>query len=311
MSQYGKTNTQRGGEEFAAQTRARLETIRTHLETAPRSGKLKGKTCVITGAGSLKGIGRATALLFAHEGATHLYLLDFVPDNLPKLKETIQKKYPDVKVTTLQADAANETAISSVCEQALKDEGRLDVFFANAGTASVTLLHDIASEEFMETVRVNTLSAFLAVKHASLAMMKVNPERGKPYGGGSIVLVASVAGVRSGAGPIHYSASKAAVNSIAQTSACQLARTDVRVNSLCPGIIETSMTQMQFDYARGRGTEHRIGQLNPLGRYGVSSEIANAVLFLASDNSSYINGQNICVDGGLSASHPVIPGKFV
>ena len=119
------------------------------------------------------------------------------------------------------------------------------------------------------------------------------------------------------------------VNSIAQTSSCQLARTDVRVNSLCPGIIETGMTQMQFDYARGRGTEHRIGQLNPLGRYGVPAgtsilacprpdrvndngvaEIASAVLFLASDDSSYINGQNICIDGGLSASHPVIPGKF-
>lgn len=310
MPDYRTTNNHLGGEQFAAQTRARLETIRTHLATAPRSGKLKGKTCIITGAGSLKGIGRATALLFAHEGATHLYILDFVADNLPELKETIRQKYPDVKVTTFQADAADETAISSVCEQALKDEGRLDVFFANAGTASTTLLHDITPKEFMENVRVNTLSAFLAVKHASLAMMKANPERGKPHGCGSIVLVASVAGVRSGAGPLHYSASKAAVNSIAQTSSCQLARTDIRVNSLCPGIIETGMTQIQFEYARGRGTEHKIGQLNPLGRYGISAEIANAVLFLASDDSSYINGQNICIDGGLSASHPVIPGKI-
>lgn len=310
MSQHKKINNTLGDEQFAAQTRARLETIRSHLETVPRTGKLKGKTCIITGAGSLKGIGRATALLFAHEGATHLYLLDFVPDHLPELKETIQQKYPDVKVTTLQADATDEAAISSVCEQALKDEGRLDVFFANAGTVSATLLHDITSEEFMQSVRVNALSAFLAVKHASLAMKKANPERGKPYGGGSIVLVASVAGVRSGAGPVHYSAGKAAVNSIAQTGSYHLSRTDVRVNSICPGIIETGMTQIQFDYARGRGTEHKIGQLNPLGRYGISPEIASAVLFLASDDSSYINGQNICIDGGLSASLPVIPGKI-
>ncbi|KAG5648536.1 hypothetical protein DXG03_003147 [Asterophora parasitica] len=98
---------------------------------------------------------------------------------------------------------------------------------------------------------------------------------------------------------------------MAKTSAYQLQKCDVRVNTICPGLIETNMTGETFDYARQRGTAGKIGQLNPLGRFGVPEEIAQAAVFLASDDSSYVNGQNIAVDGGLSASHPVAPGRWV
>lgn len=297
-------------EETYKHTVARIQKIQSHLDTAPRGSKLKDKVCVITGVGSLKGIGRAAALLFAHEGAKHLYLVDFDGTNLPNLKETIENKYLDVKATVQQADAADEGAIKGVCEQAVKEEGRLDVFFANAGFASKEPLHDTSKELFMESMRVNALSCFLAVKHASLAMSKSNLTVGKEHSGGSIILTASVAGIRSGAGTIDYSASKAAVNSIAKTSAYQLQKTGIRVNSICPGLIETGMTAFTFEYARQRGTAGRLGQLNPLGRFGVPEEIANAALFLASDDSSYVNGQNFAVDGGLSASHPVVPGRW-
>jgi NAD(P)-dependent dehydrogenase (short-subunit alcohol dehydrogenase family) len=237
-------------------------------------------------------------------------LLDFSPENLPGLKSTIETSYPDVKVTTIQADAANETAIAAVCEQALQDEGRLDVFFANAGFASNKALPDLTAEGFMESMRVNALSCFLAVKYGSDAMMKTNSSKGKNVSGGSIILTASVAGLRSGAGTIDYSASKAAVNSIAKTSVYQLQKTDIRVNTICPGLIETNMTKDMFDFARQRGREGKIGQLNPMGRFGVAQEIAQMSLFLASDESSYVNGQNIAVDGGLSSSHPVVPGRW-
>ncbi|KAI0718982.1 NAD(P)-binding protein [Cerioporus squamosus] len=297
-------------DEFRRRTLARLESIRSHLQNAPRGTRLKDKVCIITGVGSLKGIGRATAILFAHEGARHLYLADFDPTNLPDLKSTIEKTYPDVKVTTQQADAADEEAIAGLCKQALQEEGRLDVFFANAGIATATPLWDITPKQFMEVMRVNALSCFLAVKHASAAMKKANPSRGKEFSGGSIILTASVAGLRSGAGTTEYSASKAAVNSIAQTACYQLQRTDIRVNTICPGLIETGMTSMTFDYARARGSEAKIGQLNPLGRYGLPQEIANAALFLASDESSYVNGQAWAVDAGLSSAHPHIPGKI-
>ncbi|KIJ51436.1 hypothetical protein M422DRAFT_158636 [Sphaerobolus stellatus SS14] len=297
-------------EEFYKKTVARLDKIQNHLKTAPRTGRVKGKVCIITGVGSLKGIGRATALLYAHEGAKHLYLLDYAGENLPNLKETIEKTYPDVKATVIQGDAADEELVKGVCKRATDEEGRLDVFFANAGIATGKPLHSITADQWQEIMRINTLSVFLAVKHASLSMLKSNPSVGKEESGGSIILTASVAGIRSGAGSIDYSASKAAVNNIAHTSAYQLAKTNIRVNSLCPGLIETGMTSTTFDAARSRGTAFKIGQLNPLGRHGVAEELAQVALFLGSDDSSYINGQNIAVDGGLSASHPVVPGKL-
>ncbi|KAL4074206.1 NAD(P)-binding protein [Scleroderma citrinum] len=291
-------------------TITRIAQIQSHMENAPRSQRLKDKTCIVTGVGSLRGIGRASALLFAHQGARHLYLLDFCPDHLPELESTIQQLYPDVKVTTIQADAADEAAIAAVCKRAIDEEGRLDVFFANAGILSSKALPDLTAEAFMESMRVNSLSCFLAVKYGSQAMMHVDPSKGKNLCGGSIILTASVAGLRSGAGTIDYSASKAAVNSIAQTSAYQLQRTDIRVNSICPGLIETNMTKNMFDFARQRGSGSKLGQLNPLGRYGLPQEIAQMALFLASDESSYVNGQNLAVDAGLSASHPIIPGHW-
>ncbi|KAF8556113.1 NAD(P)-binding protein [Imleria badia] len=294
--------------EHYQRTLTRIEQIQSHLKKTSRRQRLNGKVCVITGVSSLHGIGRATALLFAHEGARHLYLIDLSPTNLPDLKSTIEQSYPDVKVTTIQADAADDTAIAAVCKQAVDEEGQLDVFFANAGVVTNVGLQDTTAARFMETMRINSLSCFLAVKYGSQAMMRTNPSSGKTLSGGSIILTASVAGLRSGAGPIDYSASKAAVNSIANTSVYQLQKTDVRVNSICPGLIETNMTKDMFDVARERGNTTKIGQLNPLGRYGVAQEIAQMALFLASDESSYVNGQNIAVDGGLSASHPVVPG---
>ncbi|KAJ7346741.1 hypothetical protein DFH08DRAFT_869186 [Mycena albidolilacea] len=308
---YNKTKApQQAAQDFYENTKARIQKIQSHLASSPRGIRLKDKVCIITGVGSLKGIGRASALLFAHEGAKHLYLIDFDSKNLPGLKETIEKRYPDVKATTLQGDAADEALISGVCERALKEEGKLDVFFANAGIASKDPLESTTAEVFMNVMRVNSLSCFLAVKFASAAMKKANESRGKNSSGGSIILTASVAGLRSGAGTVDYSASKAAVNSIAKNSAYQLQKTNIRVNSICPGLIETGMTTDTFDYARQRGADAKIGQLNPLGRFGVAEEIAQAALFLASDDSSYVNGQNVAVDGGLSASHPVIPGRW-
>jgi len=146
-------------------------------------------------------------------------------------------------------------------------------------------------------LRITLLGLFLAIKQARKVMI--------PKGKGSIVCTASVAGIRSGAGPASYSASKAGVINLATTAANELYGTGVRVNAVCPGLIETGMTKGVFDFARAKGSEDKIGQLNPLKRAGVADEIAHMALFLASDDASYVNGQAIAVDGGLSSSHPV------
>jgi len=281
----------------------RLAALRAHLASAPRTGRLQGQVAIVTGAGSLQGIGAATAKLFAHEGVQALYCLDFVPAGLKTLKQELNKNYPDVKVTVVQADAADESAISAICKRAVEEEGKLDIFFANAGKAhySPTPL-DVTPQDFNEIMRINSLSCFLAIKHASEAM-KVTSSK-KKSSSGSIILTASVAGIRYGAGGIEYSASKAAVINLASHGANDLTGTNIRVNAVCPGLIETGMTTLVFDYARGKGNERKIGQINPTKRYGVPEEIARAVLFLASEDASYVNGIALPVDGGLSSSHP-------
>ncbi|CAO1621135.1 unnamed protein product [Parajaminaea phylloscopi] len=290
-------------------TLRRLAHIQGHLARRPRSGRLDGKVCIVTGAGSLTGIGRATVLHYAHEGAKHIYALDFDDSNFEDLKATVRKQYPEVKVDTVECDAADEAAIQAICDRAVQEESRLDVFFANAAiVGSPVPIGTVEAEDVAETFRVNVVSCFLAVKCASEAMKQTSAS--KPESGGSIVLTASVAGLRSGAGPSDYSASKAAVVSLAATSAWQLSRTNIRVNAVCPGLIETGMTKIVFDAAREKGTAGKIGQLNPTGRYGVPEEIASAVVFLSSDEASYVNGIALPVCGGLSASHPVMPGKM-
>lgn len=151
-------------------------------------------------------------------------------------------------------------------------------------------------------------SVFLAAKHGAPAMQKTSTEKPAPCG--SIILTASVAGIRSNAGSTPYSAAKAAVISVAKTTAYQLAGTNVRVNAICPGLIETGMTAPVYSAARARGTTGRIGQINPMRRGGHADEIARVALFLGSDESSYVNGQEWAVDGGLSAGHPYIVGKL-
>lgn len=254
------------------------------------------------------GIGRATAHQFAENGARAIYLCDYDGTHLEAHKAEINAAFPDVHVHPCHFDAADEAAVADVVARALKTYGRLDVFFANAGiTGPTKLFTHITEDEFTKNFRTNVLSVFLAAKHAVPAMMTVSAE--KSEAGGSIIGTASVAGIRSNAGTTPYSASKASVVSMAQTMAYQLAGTNVRVNAICPGLIETGMTAEVWDAARAKGTTGKIGQLNPLKRGGHADEIARVALFLASDESSYVNGQAWAVDGGLSAGHPYVPGK--
>jgi len=263
------------------------------------------KVIIVTGANSALGIGRAAVHQFAQNGAKAIFMCDLNDDLLETHKRELNSLYPKVDIHSRQLDAGNESDIEKVVKDATDKYGRLDVFFANAGTSSGTVFTETSVEQFMEVMRINTLSVFLAAKHAAKAMLQ-----NKPYPNGSIVATASVAGIRSNAGGSDYSASKAAVVSLMQTISYQLAGTGIRCNAICPGIIETGMTAPMYEMARQRGTDRKIGQLNPLKRGGIADEVSRVVLFLASDDASYVNGQSIPVCGGLSAGHPFVPGKL-
>ena len=251
--------------------------------------RLAGKVALITGAGS--GIGRATARRFAAEGAKLV-----IGDKTEAVHETAALLDGDVEA--FQIDAGSEDDVRGLVEAAVSTFGGLDVAFANAGVSGgLTGIFDHSVEEWQAILQTNLIGPFLVIKHAAPKMI----ERGR----GSNVCTASVAGIRSGAGCPAYSASKAGVINLVMTAAQQLSATNVRVNAICPGLIQTGMTQRAFDYAADKGVTDKIGRLNPLRRAGQPDEIANMALFLASDEASYVNGQAIAVDGGLSSSHPV------
>jgi NAD(P)-dependent dehydrogenase (short-subunit alcohol dehydrogenase family) len=254
--------------------------------------RLDGRVALITGAAS--GIGRASALLFAAEGAKVVAC-----DRAPEIDETASMIVKaGGTAMAVHMDAASEDDVSSVVDLAVREYGTLDALYANAGiSGGFRNFLELSSKDWMDVLSVNLVGVYLAIKHAARVMV--------PNKKGAIVCTASVAGLRSGAGGAPYSASKAGVISLTQTSANLLAGTGVRINAICPGIIETGMTKPIFDHAKARGSEGKIGQLNPLKRYGHPEEIAAMALFLASDEASYVNGQAFAVDGGLSSSHPV------
>ncbi|EKV15681.1 3-oxoacyl-(Acyl-carrier-protein) reductase [Penicillium digitatum] len=280
-----------------------------HVAPDSAGPRVKDKVVIVTGANSPSGIGRASAHQFANNGAKAVYICDFSDTHLETHKRELGSLYPDVDIHVRSFDAADEKALSTVINEVISKYGRLDVFFANAGVVGQPkLFTEIDGEGFLNTMRVNALGVFLAAKHAAPAMKIISAS--KPYPGGSIIGTASVAGLRSNAGSTDYSASKAAIVSIAQTVSYQLAGSGIRMNAICPGLIETGMTQSVFDRARERGTERKVGQLNPLQRGAVADEVARVALFLGSDESSYVNGQAWAVCGGLSAGHPFVPGKL-
>jgi NAD(P)-dependent dehydrogenase (short-subunit alcohol dehydrogenase family) len=250
------------------------------------------RSIVVTGAGS--GIGRAAALLFAAEGSRVV-----VADRTAGADETAaQIIAAGGTARAIRIDAGDEADVIRAIALACDTFGGLDVMFANAGiSGGMANLFDTDVALITEVLRVNLIGPFLAIKHAAPHIAE--------RGGGAIVLTASVAGLRSGAGSPAYSASKAGVINLAAVAAQQLSGSNVRVNALCPGLTETGMTQPVFDYARDAGKADRLGRLNPLRRGAQPEELAKVALFLASDDASYVNGQAIAVDGGLSSSHPV------
>ena len=252
--------------------------------------RLEGRRTVITGAAS--GIGAETARLFVAEGAS-VVLADLEVDRGERLAAELGDRARFVEV-----DVAEEGAVERAIEESIGTFGGLDVIFNNAGNpGSIGRIEDIDMARFDRTVAVHLRGVFLGIRAAARVM--------RPQGHGSIINTASVAGLRANYGGHDYSAAKAAIAHLTVTAANELGEDDVRVNAICPGGIATSI------FGRGAGldadaAESTVGVIEavlsdvaPMKRSGQPIDIAEAALWLASDASSFVNGQAIAVDGGL------------
>ena len=254
------------------------------------AGRLENKAAIITGAAS--GIGRATALLFAREGAS-VVLGDINEEALSEVVSLVEKE--GGKAVMRKTDVSLEFDVKELVYLAVKTYSKVDIVCNNAGIlGNMSGIEEQGVDDWQKVYDINVVGAVLTTKHVSKHM--------KERKQGAIVNVSSVAGIRSGAGGNAYSASKAALINFTQTSACDLGESNIRVNAVCPGLVETGMTKPVFDYARSKGKEEKLGSRCELRRYGTPEEIAMTILFLSSDEASYITGQALAVDGGNTAS---------
>ena len=241
--------------------------------------RLAGKVCVITGAAG--GIGSATAEVFAREGAV-VVGVDLHEHSVGEL--------------SLSADLVCEDAVASLYAKVAERYGRVDVLFNNAGispTDDASVL-DTTLEAFARVQDANLRSVFLCCKHGIPKLLD--------SGGGSVINVASFVAVMGAAtSQISYTASKGAVLALSRELGVEFAKRGVRVNALCPGPVDTPL--LRELYASDPVQAERRMVHVPMGRFAAASEIANAVLFLASDESSYVNASTFMVDGGLSGAY--------
>jgi len=246
----------------------------------------ENKVVLITGATG--GIGAETAKAFAEEGAK-LVLVDLNADKLDSLKKSLALSKECVE--TVVADVSDEAQVKNYVSVAEKKFGRIDVFFNNAGVLSTGFIKDLELEDLLKIWRVNVFGVFLGLKHVITSMEKT--------GGGAIVNTGSIDSFGADPGDGAYASSKYAVLALSKCAALEEAAKGIRVNTICPGPVGTSMMQTYVDgQFPGKKVSDIYDARIPMGRVANPRDIANAVLFLASDKSSYMTGTRIVVDGG-------------
>ena len=261
--------------------------------------RLKGKTAMVVGAGSIGpgwGNGKATAATFAREGA-QVFCVD---RNGAAAEETVNIiKSEGGKATAFTADVSRAADVEAMVAACMKTYGRIDVLDNNVGIAEMGDVVEVSEAEWDRVFAVNLKSAFLAMKHVIPLMQK--------QGGGSIINISSIASIRHvGISYVSYGTSKAAMNMMTRTTAVQFARDHVRVNAILPGLMKTPMVE----HSKGLADSYAGGDVEamwrardaqvPMGHMGDAWDVANAALFLASDESKYITGIELIVDGGIT-----------
>lgn len=261
------------------------------------AGRLEGKVAIVTGGAS--GMGRATVKRFLDEGA-RVVVGDLNADNGKDLLDELAREKREKSAEFVRVDVASETDVEAMVKRATDQFGRLDIIFNNAGLGGAFgPITELDVDGWDYTFAVLVRGVFLGIKHASRVMIAQGH-------GGSIINTASIAGLCGGNGPQAYSAAKAAVVNLSQSTAVELGTHRIRVNAICPGAILTPLLH-QGD---PEGAKANAEALQPWPDVGRGEDIAAAALFLASDESHFVTGQPITVDGGLMAGGPMIVGKL-
>jgi NAD(P)-dependent dehydrogenase (short-subunit alcohol dehydrogenase family) len=251
--------------------------------------RLLGKVAVITGAAT--GIGKASALLFAQEGAS-VVLIDIDRDHGEEVAEQIRTS--EGRASFIRADVSRTEDVRTLVSSVVDLEGKIDVLFNNAAINYFGKITDTAEDDWDRVMNVNVRGVFLGCKYVIPVMQK--------SGGGSIINTASAAAIVGLKNLAAYTASKGAVLQLTKNLALDYAADGIRVNALCPGVTATEMTLKLIDESPDpSAARRRFDTARPIGRMGEPLEIAKAALFLASDDSSYMTGAHLLVDGGYCA----------
>lgn len=240
------------------------------------------KVAMITGA--TRGIGKQIALTLANEGYNIILNYRTENDELKQLKNEIENQ--NVKCLAVQGDVTNFEDCKQMIESAIKEFGKIDVLVNNAGITKDMLLARMKEEDFKQVIDVNLVGTFNMTKNIISYMMKAR--------NGRIINISSVVGIAGNAGQTNYSASKAGIIGFTKSLAKEVASRNILVNAVAPGFIETNMTDVLKQEVKDE-----IAKNIPLKRMGTPQDVANVVKFLASEDSSYITGQVISVDGGM------------
>lgn len=251
-------------------------------------GRIDGKVAVITGAAS--GMGRATAIRFAQEGAS-VVLCDLNAEG----GEEAARECKGGRAVFQKTDVSKEADIKAAIDRAVKEFGKLDIMYNNAGVGgAMGRLVNVSSEDWDRTMAILLKAVFLGIKYSVPEMKKV--------GGGSIISTSSVAGLRGVGGLAAYAAAKAAVVNLTQSAAIELGHDRIRVNCICPGGVNTPLVNrgMPGGY---EGAEKSMARMQPIPRAGHPEDIAAMALFLASDEAEWITGTAMVVDGGMNTGN--------
>ncbi len=260
--------------------------------------RLRDKVAVITGGAG--GMGQATVMRFLAEGA-RVVIADFNGETGAATLAEATAGHPGM-ARFIKTDVAQESAVEAMIDCAVKEFGRLDIVFNNAGVGgAIGPVWDIEEAEWDYTFDVLVKGVFLGIKHATRAFRRQGQ-------GGVIINTASIAGLSGGGGPLAYCAAKAAVVNLTRAAAQQLAPQRIRVNAICPGFILTGLTHPK-SLSEEEAGRHLDG-LQPWPEHGTGADIAATALFLASDDSRFVNGEAIVVDGALTAVGPDVWQRF-